>query len=200
MRRVVRREHPRQDSFDERTSRRSVREDLRRRCLYRGQPSRSTPIASASATACTPQTKLLMSLTSAPLPVGPRCVMFLPIAVNSGRAFEGRGGTADEKIKFARGRMSLTAGHRRIEQFSSLALPPPRPACESSRPSPCCNRSTPRPAPGRRPLRAEPHRVRSVVIRDHADDELRVGRGIARRSGDARAFCGERLGLFAVRL
>ena len=59
--------------------------------------------ASASAAACTPQTKLLMSFIRAPLPVGPRWMMpRLPIAASAGRArSSAAAGAADEKQQLA---------------------------------------------------------------------------------------------------
>ena len=54
----------------------------------RSMPLRSIiETASASAEIWTPQTKLLISFTSAPLPAGPRWMMLWPIADNTGLAF-----------------------------------------------------------------------------------------------------------------
>ena len=80
-------------------------------------------MASASAATCTPQTKLLMSFTSAPLPTGPSNVMVLLIAAKTGRAF-----SSVAAVPPTRKLSSPAAAWIRLPVTGASRNPPPWPA------------------------------------------------------------------------
>jgi hypothetical protein len=101
MGREVRRGHAAGNRFHERAAGRAVGQNFQR---FRAVKSAAFNHRSASASAaiCTPQTKLLMSLIIAPLPVGPRWSDgFAHRRQHRARFFQRGGIAADEKIQFA---------------------------------------------------------------------------------------------------